>query len=130
MPNTVDIDEIDGNTDDGNTDDGNTDIDDYDVSDSNDSSIDDDNDSHLSSLDKASNLPGNYTLLLIMTENNKENILESSKALLYEGSKIKAETSWYAIMQHAISNGLSYKSIDELISLIKVFCYFIISNLF
>ena len=44
-------------------------------------------------------------------------------ALLYEGSKIKAKTSLYVTMYYAISNGLSYKAIDQLISLIKVHAY-------
>ena len=40
---------------------------------------------------------------------------------LYNGSKINAQTSWYAMMQYAMSNHLSYKAIEDLISLMQVY---------
>lgn len=39
---------------------------------------------------------------------------------LYHGSKINAETSWYAMMHYAISTHLSYKAIEDLIALLQV----------
>ncbi len=40
--------------------------------------------------------------------------------LLYDSSNINTMTSWYSIMQYAVSHRLSYAAISDLIELIKV----------
>ena len=40
--------------------------------------------------------------------------------LLFDGGRINAATSWYSIMNYAVTNRLSYKAISDLLDLIKV----------
>ena len=47
--------------------------------------------------------------------------MQCQSAPLFEGSRINARTSWYAMMQFAISNHLSYKAIEDLIAFMQVY---------
>ena len=44
------------------------------------------------------------------------------KLLLYDGAAINAKSSWLAILNYAVSNKLTYRAIEELISLVSVHC--------
>uniref|UniRef100_A0A1X7TR45 Uncharacterized protein n=1 Tax=Amphimedon queenslandica TaxID=400682 RepID=A0A1X7TR45_AMPQE len=51
------------------------------------------------------------------TEIDKEDV-----SLLYDGSSISTNASWYSMMYFAVKNRLSYKAIKDLITLIKAHC--------
>lgn len=40
--------------------------------------------------------------------------------LLFDGGRSNADTSWYSIMNYAVTNQLSYKAISDLLDFIKV----------
>ena len=40
---------------------------------------------------------------------------------LYLGASLSKTTSWYSIMYYAVSNHLSYKAVEDLIALMKVY---------
>uniref|UniRef100_A0A1X7V742 DUF4218 domain-containing protein n=1 Tax=Amphimedon queenslandica TaxID=400682 RepID=A0A1X7V742_AMPQE len=62
------------------------------------------------------------------SDDENDEISESSekdhsfKANLYDGSSISTSTSWYAMMHFAIANRLTYKAMNDLITLIKAHC--------
>uniref|UniRef100_A0A1X7TMH1 Uncharacterized protein n=1 Tax=Amphimedon queenslandica TaxID=400682 RepID=A0A1X7TMH1_AMPQE len=60
--------------------------------------------------------------ILSSSEIGSDQISISSQDKLYDGSKINVQTSWYAMMKYAMSNHLSYKAIEDLISLMQIHC--------
>ena len=75
-----------------------------------------------SSSESSSSSPndGTFNNVLFLTVHRVINFIGRSQSLLYDGSSINKETSWYSIMNYAVANNLSYKAIEDLIQLIKV----------
>lgn len=118
---------VDGGSDDlnGESDDLNGESDDLDEDSSEDDSYFDDAGVSLidgSSSESSSSSPndGTFNNVLFLTVHRVINFIGRSQSLLYDGSSINKETSWYSIMNYAVANNLSYKAIEDLIQLIKV----------